>query len=111
MAGCNKYDKKYLGFIECRKFLDRLSGYRLFYLSGTGLMIVELFLGFGTDSFRFCCAFSVRPPLSSTEFVDGRVQAETLLKMAAFSDVVPSSLVQVYRRFRGACCLHHQISL
>jgi hypothetical protein len=25
-----------------------------------------------------------------------------------FWDVAPCSLVEVYRRFRGACCLHHQ---
>jgi hypothetical protein len=29
-------------------------------------------------------------------------------KMAVFWVVVPCSLVEVYRRFRGACCLHHQ---
>jgi hypothetical protein len=30
------------------------------------------------------------------------------VKMAVFWDVAPCSLVEVYRRFRGACCLHHQ---
>jgi hypothetical protein len=30
------------------------------------------------------------------------------MKMAVFWVVVPCSLVEVYRRFRGACCLHHQ---
>jgi hypothetical protein len=28
--------------------------------------------------------------------------------MALFRVVAPCSLVEVYRRFRGACCLHHQ---
>jgi hypothetical protein len=28
--------------------------------------------------------------------------------MTVFRDVAPCSLVDVYRRFRGACCLHHQ---
>jgi hypothetical protein len=28
--------------------------------------------------------------------------------MTVFWDVTPCSLVQVYRRFRGICCLHHQ---
>jgi hypothetical protein len=28
--------------------------------------------------------------------------------MAIFWDVAPCSLVKVYRRFRGACCLHRQ---
>jgi hypothetical protein len=30
------------------------------------------------------------------------------LKMAVFWVLAPCSLVEVYRRFRGACCLHHQ---
>jgi hypothetical protein len=29
-------------------------------------------------------------------------------KMAVFWEVAPCSLVDVYRRFRGTCCLHHQ---
>jgi hypothetical protein len=28
--------------------------------------------------------------------------------MAVFWVVEPCSLVQVYQRFRGPCCLHHQ---
>jgi hypothetical protein len=30
------------------------------------------------------------------------------MSMAVFWVVVPCSLVEVYRRFRGTCCLHHQ---
>jgi hypothetical protein len=30
------------------------------------------------------------------------------MKMAVFWGVSPRSLVEVYRRFRGAYCLHHQ---
>jgi hypothetical protein len=30
------------------------------------------------------------------------------MKMTVFWDVSPCSLVEVYRRFRGAYCLHHQ---
>jgi hypothetical protein len=30
------------------------------------------------------------------------------MKITDFWDVAPCSLVEVYRRFRGACCLHHQ---
>jgi hypothetical protein len=29
-------------------------------------------------------------------------------KMAVFWVVAPCSLVEVYQRFRGPCCLHHQ---
>jgi hypothetical protein len=30
------------------------------------------------------------------------------LKMAVFWFVAPCSLVEVYRRFGGACCFHHE---
>jgi hypothetical protein len=30
------------------------------------------------------------------------------MKMAVFWVVAPCSLVEVYQRFRGVCCLHHQ---
>jgi hypothetical protein len=30
------------------------------------------------------------------------------MKMAVFWVVAPCSLVEVYQRFRGTCCLHHQ---
>jgi hypothetical protein len=33
------------------------------------------------------------------------------MKMTVFWDVAQCSLVEVYRRFRGACCLHHQALL
>jgi hypothetical protein len=30
------------------------------------------------------------------------------MKMAVFWVAAPCSLVEVYQRFRGPCCLHHQ---
>jgi hypothetical protein len=36
------------------------------------------------------------------------VLAAVSTKMAVFWVVVPCSLVEVYRRFGGPCCLHHQ---
>jgi hypothetical protein len=33
------------------------------------------------------------------------------IKMAVFWVVAPCSLVEVYQRFRGNCCLHHQGAL
>jgi hypothetical protein len=30
------------------------------------------------------------------------------MKIAVFWVVAPCSLVEVYQRFRGPCCLHHQ---
>jgi hypothetical protein len=32
-------------------------------------------------------------------------------KMGVFWDVTPCSLVEVYQRFRGPCCLHHEDAL
>jgi hypothetical protein len=37
-----------------------------------------------------------------------QVLAETNMKMIVFWDVGPCSLVEVYRRFRGTCCLQHR---
>jgi hypothetical protein len=31
------------------------------------------------------------------------------MKMNVFWVIMACSLVEVYRRFRGACCLHHQV--
>jgi hypothetical protein len=31
-----------------------------------------------------------------------------ILKIAVFWVVAPCSLVEIYQRFRGPCCLHHQ---
>jgi hypothetical protein len=36
-----------------------------------------------------------------------QIPTEASMKMTVFWDV-PRSLVEVYRRFSGACCLHHQ---
>jgi hypothetical protein len=30
------------------------------------------------------------------------------MKMAVFWVLWPCNLIEIYRRFRGACCLHHQ---
>jgi hypothetical protein len=35
-------------------------------------------------------------------------ETEEDLKMTVFWNVAPCSLVEVYRRFRGTLCLHHQ---
>jgi hypothetical protein len=34
------------------------------------------------------------------------IKTRIYLKMAVFWVVAPRRLVEVYRRFRGACCLH-----
>jgi hypothetical protein len=36
------------------------------------------------------------------------IQSQILMKIAVFWVVAPCSLVEVYQRFRGPCCLHHQ---
>jgi hypothetical protein len=37
-----------------------------------------------------------------------RFHTAASMKMTFFGDVAPCSLVEIYRRFRGVCCLHHQ---
>jgi hypothetical protein len=39
------------------------------------------------------------------------MKLHTCTKMVVFWVVAPCSLVEVYRRFRGPCCLHRQIAL
>jgi hypothetical protein len=42
------------------------------------------------------------------------LQADQIImsvKMDVLCVVAPCSLVEVYKRYRGPCCLHHQISL
>jgi hypothetical protein len=41
-------------------------------------------------------------------FVRFQVLTAASMKMAVFWVVAPCSLVDVYQRFRGPCCLHHQ---
>jgi hypothetical protein len=40
--------------------------------------------------------------------IDTQLMSKETLKMAVFWVVAPCSLVEVYQRFRGPCCLHHQ---
>jgi hypothetical protein len=37
-----------------------------------------------------------------------KILTATSIKMTVYWDVVPCSLVEIDRRFRGACCLSHQ---
>jgi hypothetical protein len=47
--------------------------------------------------------------LRTAMVMEGGGGSRTLdLKMAVFWVVVPCSLVEVYQRLRGPCCLHHQ---
>jgi hypothetical protein len=41
-------------------------------------------------------------------YVGFEVLTAVSVKMAVFWVVAPCSLVEVYQRFRGPCCLHHQ---
>jgi hypothetical protein len=58
-------------------------------------MFIFLFFFFFTSSYLLHCDIS------------GSHAAN--MKMAVFCVVTPCSLVEVYRRFRGASCLHHQM--
>jgi hypothetical protein len=42
------------------------------------------------------------------EVVEFEVLTAVSTKMAVFWLVVSCSLVEVYQRFRGPCCIHHQ---
>jgi hypothetical protein len=46
--------------------------------------------------------------LNSNYRVGFEVLTAVSTKMAVFWIVAPCSLVEVYQRFRGPCCLHHQ---
>jgi hypothetical protein len=41
-------------------------------------------------------------------FVRSEVLTAARIKISVFRVVAPCSLIEVYRRFTGACCLHHQ---
>jgi hypothetical protein len=53
-----------------------------------------------------------RPNGKNNEVYKNLVGFEVLtavsMKFAVFWVVAPCSLVEVYQRFRGPCCLHHQ---
>jgi hypothetical protein len=54
--------------------------------------------------------FVKKKNIKELAFVNLRFQVLTAasMKMAVFWVAAPCILVEVYRRFRGACCLHHQ---
>jgi hypothetical protein len=58
---------------------------------------------------RNVVAFKVS--LKILKIVRFQVFAAASTKMPAFRDVAPCSLVEVYWRFGGACCVHHQDDL
>jgi hypothetical protein len=49
-------------------------------------------------------AATVKVKVGTSEYL----QHECLIQMAVFWVSVPCSLVEVYRRFTGTCCPHHQ---
>jgi hypothetical protein len=63
------------------------------------------------DSFTFYfleLLASVQMYVIKISIVRFQVLTAASMKIAVFWVVVPCSLVEVYRRFRGACCLQHQ---
>jgi hypothetical protein len=63
--------------------------------------------------FRFARGFSLpglplHLEMSSTFLLGSEVLTAASTKMAVFWVVAPCRLVEVYQRFRGPCCLHHQ---
>jgi hypothetical protein len=46
--------------------------------------------------------------ISSSDFTPIASKGRMTMKMTVFWDAAPCILVKIYRRFRDACCLHHQ---
>jgi hypothetical protein len=57
------------------------------------------------NNFQFGVTSTLRVVNNNTRF---EVLTAAIVQMAVFWVVAPRSLVEVYRRFRGACCLCHQ---
>jgi hypothetical protein len=51
--------------------------------------------------------FTTKLCLTVLQQVRFQVLTATSMKMAVYWNVSPCSLVEAYRRFTGACCLHH----
>jgi hypothetical protein len=66
---------------------------------------VQIF-GHNNTKTKLAYTHKVKSRLNSENVCCNSVQ--NLLKKAVFWVVAPSSLVEVYRRFRGACYFHHQ---
>jgi hypothetical protein len=70
---------------------------------------------------QYASYFSYRPKRKSLSFVPCfkfckkcslvryQILTAASVKISVFWDVAPCSLAEVYRCFRGACCLHHQV--
>jgi hypothetical protein len=65
-----------------------------------------------TDELHFALTFLLKPQavlrLHCIWYVRYEVLTAANMRMAVFWVVAPCSLVEVHRRFRRACCLHHQ---
>jgi hypothetical protein len=46
--------------------------------------------------------------IGTKEYWEYQVLTAASIKMSVFWIVAPCILVEVFRRFKGACCLHHQ---
>jgi hypothetical protein len=57
---------------------------------------------------NYICNNLSRIYISLCTFVGLEVLTAVSTKMAVFWVVAPCSLVEVYQRFRGSCCLHHK---
>jgi hypothetical protein len=80
------------GSIKGGEFLGKLSGYQLLKKDCPMEMVGRRTRIWGDN----------------IKIVGSEVLTAVSTKMAVFWVVAPCSLVEVYQRFRGPCCLHHQ---
>jgi hypothetical protein len=79
----------------------QLRFFELFSVSSNGIYVWQVVLSLRcTENYKLC-----NRPIKKSDF---EVLTAASMKIAVFWVVAPCSLVEVYQRFRGPCCLHHQ---
>jgi hypothetical protein len=72
------------------------------------LACVSLRKSWQTENYTVCSHYIEQKHWTHVELSEISGFAAASMKMAVFWVFPPCSLVKVYLRFRGACCLHHQ---
>jgi hypothetical protein len=83
-----------------------LQNWKYYVATNTTLSVTGRFWNEGEVHYAYCVFFVRR--MNTCSHVGFEVLTAVSTKMAVFWVVAPCSLVEVYKRFRGPCCLHHQ---